>query len=319
MEFSMKVFKFLTLMVSSISVSVALANNEDLENKKIGHIRSAPTSIDPLFRASVQAAKDKITTRNVMDTKNPSHIILAKNVLKANYIDLEKSQLKAQRKQRIAERRERIEVAKRIKMINNHPANDIDTLNVVNYMNFMFFLPKAKNPDLEEAIALKMKDLAKGQRFNSLQDQIEKLQEKETFIQKKELHLRSEKKEKELALFLTQKEIVLSLIKKEKSRLEKEINFLSREEKQGPQPRIYAEDQARKSTHTDELEHTFLIVGQLHKKFEVKHGQRQVSQKPAPLHVKEIFKTRKPQIRAFAKKNKVWGKIREEAAAAAAA
>jgi len=248
MELNMKTLKFLTLAIFGISTTLALAENIDIEDKKFSHVRSAATSSDPSFLASIQAAKDKITTRNVMDTKNPHHIIIAKNVLKANYEALEKSQLKAQRKQRIAARKERIECAKKIKMINHLPAKDIDTLNVAKFMQVFFLFPKAKNPDLEEAVVLKM-------------------------------------------------------------------NHLGAEIKKGP--RQYAEDQDRIISHLTNLDVMYSNVGKLHKKFEVKHGQRHVVQKPSPLHVKEIFKQEKSQTRAFARRIKVWNKITNKAAAAA--
>src|SRR3546814_483483 len=74
-----------------------------------------------------------------------------KEIIDARY----KKIAKAQKRQRIAKRKEQIECQKKIKMIANIPANNVDTLNVAKYLQIMFEYPGAENPGLGEAIIVK--------------------------------------------------------------------------------------------------------------------------------------------------------------------
>lgn len=140
MEFNMKVFKFLALSALTVTATTVYAGESFSENDKARPLRSRPAQRDLLILSSLK------TTKTAMKTKE---------LLEANYKRLGN----AQRKKNIAEKKQRQENQKKIKMIENLPATGIDTFNVAQFMKVMFWYPTAENPDLDEAIILKTNNL----------------------------------------------------------------------------------------------------------------------------------------------------------------
>ncbi|MBN9344083.1 MAG: hypothetical protein BGO76_06780 [Caedibacter sp. 38-128] len=136
----MKVRTFLALSALTVTTTTLYAGESLFENDNARPLRSRPAQKDLLGLPSLK------TTKTVMKTKE---------LLEANYKRLGN----AQRKQKIAEKKQRQENQKKIKMIENLPAEGIDTLNVAQFMKVMFWYPTAENPDLDDAIIFKTNKL----------------------------------------------------------------------------------------------------------------------------------------------------------------
>lgn len=142
----MKIFKFLALSASALSLSSisASANDEYFsKNSKERPLRSRSAERDLLMYPGLQTAKNVI--------KHADH---TKEILEANY----KALAKVQKKQRIAAKKERIECNKKLKMIAQLPA-EVDTLTAARLMEVMFMYPDAKNRKLANALVKKTNDL----------------------------------------------------------------------------------------------------------------------------------------------------------------
>lgn len=152
----MKLFKFLALSAASVLVTGAYANDTISENHEDRSLRSRSAERDLL-----QLPELKLTKR----------IMTSKEIIEARYKKLKK----AQRRQKIAAKKELIERNKKLNMIKQIPA-DVDTLNVAKWMEVLFMYPQAKNRKLENAIVSKTDALFKEGRRKYVQDADRKAQ-----------------------------------------------------------------------------------------------------------------------------------------------
>lgn len=145
----MKVFKFLALSASALSlssISVYAKGNSFPKNDEERTLRTRSAEKDLLGLSGLQSAKKMI--------KHADH---TKEILEASYTILAKNQ----KKQRIAARKDRIERNKKLKMISQLPA-EVDTLSAAKIMEIMFMYPEGpkKNRKLANALAKKTDDLS---------------------------------------------------------------------------------------------------------------------------------------------------------------